>query len=56
MKPPLEGKDRSRGKSSVSYPTDEELCYAIRVFPNEMWIVKGKERYQWERVVRQGVG
>ena len=56
MKPPLEGKERSRGKASLSYPIDEEICYAIRVFLNEMHIVKGKERCQRERVVRKGVG
>ena len=56
MKPPLEWKERSRRKASLSYPIDEELCYAIRVFLNEIWIVKGKERCQQERVVRQGVG
>ena len=56
MKPPLEGKERSRGKEILSYLTDGEICYAIRVFLNEMWIVKGKERCQWERIVRKGVG
>ena len=56
MKPPLEGKERSRGEARLSYPTDEELCYAIREFRNEMRIVKGNERCQRERVVRQGVG
>ena len=36
MKPRLEGKDRYRGKASLSYPTDEELCYAIIEFLNEV--------------------
>lgn len=31
-----EGKKRSRGKASLSYPTDEELCSAIREFLNEV--------------------
>ena len=36
MKPPLEGKERSRWEASLSYPTDEELCYAIRESLNEV--------------------
>ena len=36
MKPPLEGNNRSRGKASLSYTTDEEICYAIREFLNEV--------------------
>jgi len=31
-----EGKKRSRGKASLSYPTDEELCSAIREFLSEV--------------------
>lgn len=31
-----EGNWRSRGKASLSYPTDEELCSAIREFLNEV--------------------
>ena len=36
MKPPLEEKERSRGKASMSYPIDEEICYAIREFLNKV--------------------
>lgn len=31
-----EGKKKSRGKATLSYPTDEELCSAIREFLNEV--------------------
>lgn len=36
MKLLVEGNWSSRGKASLSYPTDEELCSAIREFLNEV--------------------
>ena len=48
MKFLVEGKNMSRGKASLPYPTDEELCSAIREFLNEVDFETGSLETSWK--------